>query len=403
MDATLPNVRHLLAVHEVAVCHRIKDAARQVHLSQPAVTQAVAKLERDLSEPLFDRRPEGMFATEAGKLFLHRVERALDLLKEGERQARRKSPDAGRRDFHRLTTATQLRALTAVAQTENFSHAARQIGVSQPAVHRAAKDLERLSGITFFEPVRRGVQLTPAAEAFSYYVRLAAAEMRQGRYEISALQGQDSTRIVVGSLPLSRPSLLPAAMDRLLRASEGRVQLHCVDAPYESLLRDLRFGDLDFLVGALRKDLPADDVVQEPLFEDRLYIVAGQGHPLTRHPRPSLEDTLNYPWIAPPKATPSGSYLFEILKIPQLPNTPVRVVASSLALLRGLMMRGDYLTIMSRRQVEIEVETGTIVTLPIDLQDSARAIGLTYRAGWEPTPTQTRFIDLIRDEGRNLQ
>ncbi|WP_373050891.1 LysR family transcriptional regulator, partial [Thalassovita aquimarina] len=298
---------------------------------------------------------------------------------------------------------TQLRALTAVAETENFSHAARQIGVSQPAVHRAAKDLERLSGITFFDPVRRGVQLTPAAEAFAYYVRLAAAEMRQGRYEISALQGQDSTRIVVGSLPLSRPSLLPAAMDRLLSGSEGRVQLHCVDAPYETLLRDLRFGELDFLVGALRKAAPAEDVVQEPLFEDRLYVVAGRGHPLTRQSRLSLEDTLSYPWIAPPKTTPSGSYLFEILKIPQLPNTPVRVVASSLALVRGLMMRGDYLTIMSRRQAEIEVETGTVVTLPIDLKDSARAIGLTYRAGWEPTPTQTRFMDLIRDEGQKWQ
>lgn len=403
MDATLPNVRHLQAVHEVAACNRIKDAARRVHLSQPAVTQAVAKLERDLSEPLFERRPEGMFATEAGKLFLRRVERALDLLKEGERQARRKSPEPGRRDFHRLTTATQLRALTAVAQTENFSHAARRIGVSQPAVHRAAKDLERLSGISFFEPVRRGVQLTPAAESFAYYVRLAAAEMRQARYEIGALQGRDSTRIVVGSLPLSRPALLPAAIDRMLKGSDGRVQLHCVDAPYETLLRDLRFGELDFIVGALRKELPADDVVQEPLFQDRLYIVAGQGHPLSRTSGLRLEDTLDYPWIAPPKATPSGSYLFEILKIPQLPNTPVRVVASSQALVRGLMMRGDYLTIMSQRQAEMELDTGSVVTLPIDLRDSARAIGLTYRAGWEPTPTQARFMDLIRDEGRQWQ
>ncbi|MDX1781255.1 MAG: LysR family transcriptional regulator, partial [Thalassovita sp.] len=307
MQVLLPNVRHLLAVHEVASCHRINEAAKRVHLSQPAVTQAVAKLERDLSESLFERRPGGMYATETGRLFLHRVDRALTLLKEGERQARRKAPEPGRRDFHRLTTATQLRALTAVAETENFSHAARRIGVSQPAVHRAAKDLERLSGITFFEPVRRGVQLTPSAEAFSHYVRLAAAELRQGQYEISALQGQDSTRIVVGSLPLARSSLLPAAMDRLLRGSEGRVQLHCVDAPYETLLRDLRFGELDFLVGALRPGLPAEDVVQEPLFDDRLYVVAARDHPLTRRSGLKLEDTLDFPWIAPPKPTPSGT------------------------------------------------------------------------------------------------
>ncbi|WP_323785805.1 LysR family transcriptional regulator [Thalassovita sp.] len=399
MQVTLPNVRHLQAVREVAGCHRINEAAKRVHLSQPAVTQAVAKLERAVNEPLFDRRPEGMFTTEAGRLFLHRVNRALDLLKEGERQARRKASQPGRRDFHRLTTSTQLRALTAVAQTENFSHAARQLGVSQPAVHRAAKDLERLSGMTFFEPVRRGVQLTPSADSFAYYVRLAAAEMRQGEYEISALQGRDSTQIVVGSLPLSRPAILPAAMDRLLRSTEGGVQLHCIDAPYETLLRDLRFGEVDFILGALRDPLPADDVVQEPLFEDRLYVVAGKDHPLTKRSGLTLEDTLSFSWIAPPKSTPSGSYLFESLKIPQLPNTPVRIVASSLALVRGLMMRGDYLTIMSRRQLEVEMEIGMLVTLPIDLKGSARSIGLTCRAGWDPTPTQTRFMDMIRQEG----
>ena len=67
------------------------------------------------------------------------------------------------------------------------------------------------------------------------------------------------------------------------------------------------------------------------------------------------------------------------------------------------MMRGDYLTIMSRRQLEVELETGLVVTLPVDLQDSTRVIGMTYRLGWEPTPTQTRFMDLIREEGRKWQ
>lgn len=399
MKFVFPNVRHLYAVQEVAAYHRINRAADRVHLSQPAVTQAVAKLEQALSAPLFDRRPEGMFATDAGELFLARVGRTLALLKEGERLARKKAsrPGApGRRDFHRLTTAVQLRALTAVAQTGNFSHAARQLGVSQPAVHRAAKDLERLSGLTFFEPVRRGVVLTPAAEAFAHHVRLANAEIRQGYYEVSEFLGRDSTRIAIGALPLSRTAILPAAIDQLLRETNGRLQLQCVDGVYGTLLRDLRFGDLDFLIGALRDPVPADDVVQEPLFDDALSVVAARGHPLAGKTGLTLQDTLAYPWIAPPLATPSGTYLFESLRIPQLPDTPVRIVASSLVLVRGLMMRGDYVTIMSRKQIEVEQAYGFLAPLPIDLSDSIRPIGLTYRANWRPTPTQSRFLDMIR-------
>ena len=136
-EFTLPNVRHLYAVQEVAESNRINVAADRVHLSQPAVTQAVGKLEQALAVRLFDRRPEGMYPTEVGELYLHRVTRALGYLKDGERQARKRAPKQGaqgRRDFHRLTTAVQLKALTAVARTGNFSHAARLLGVSQPAV-----------------------------------------------------------------------------------------------------------------------------------------------------------------------------------------------------------------------------------------------------------------------------
>ena len=399
MDFVFPNVRHLQAVQEVAAFHRINLAADAVPLSQPAVTQAVAKLEQALSARLFDRRPEGMFPTEVGEIFLSRVNRALDLLKDGERQARKKAPrpgPAGRRDFHRLTTAVQLRALTAVAQTGNFSHAARQLGVSQPAVHRAARDLERLSGLSFFEPVRRGVMLTPAAEAFAHSVRLANTEILQGQFEVGEYLGRDSTRIAVGSMPLSRTAILPNAIDQLLRETGGRLQLQCVDGPYSTLLRDLRFGDLDLLIGALRDPLPADDVVQEALFSDTLSVVAARDHPLAGRAGLTLEDTLAYPWIAPPLPTPSGTYLYESLKIPQLPDTPVRVVANSLVLVRGLMMRGDYVTIMSRKQIEVEQEYGILAPLPIALPESARPIGLTYRANWRPTPTQARFLDLIR-------
>ena len=401
MDPALPNIRHLYALHEVGQCKRINQAATRVHMSQPAVTQAVAKVERAFGEQMFDRRPDGLFPTDAGTLILKRVSRALTLLKEGERLARRKIGGVGRAGFHRLTTGTQLRALTAVAKTGNFSHAAQHLKISQPAVHRAARELERLADFPFYEPLRKGVGLSPAAEIFAQHVRLAVSEYRQAHYEISAFQGHDSTRIVVGSLPLARTSIVPQAIDQLLSEAKGTLQIQCESAPFDALLRDLRFGDVDVMVGALRDPPPAEDVVQECLFSDRLFVVAAHDHPLVGRKGISLEDTLEYPWIAPPKSTPSGTYLFESLRIPQLPDTPVRIVASSMVLIRGLMQRGQYVTVMSERQIEVERKSGFIAPLDIDLADSARDIGLTYRSGWTPTQTQARFLDLLRNAARN--
>ena len=398
MTLDFPNLRHLRAFMEVVEAGGISAAADRIHFSQPAVTQAIAGLEARLGTALLDRRPEGMFATDAGAVLLTRVSRMFDHLAAGAAEALRR---AGRRDgrpvpgFHTRATAAQLRALIAIRDAGTFSQAARLVGVSQPSIHRAGRDLEKLAGIKLFAAVRAGVELTPAAEAFARGVKLAEAEFGQGLDELSRLKGQDTTRIRVGSMPLSRTEILPAACDALLNHT-ATVQIRLVDAPYGELLRALRYGALDLLIGALRDPVPADDVVQEPLFDDLLAVMAGPAHPLAGKSGLSLDETLAYPWIAPPKTTPAGSYLFRTLGIAAAPTTPVRVVTSSMVLVRGMLMRGDYLTILSPRQAAVEIAQGVMVPLDIPLPGSARPIGLTTRAGWMPTPTQARFLDLVR-------
>ncbi|SIO03079.1 LysR family transcriptional regulator [Vannielia litorea] len=404
------NTRHLQAVVETARLRRVAMAADVVHLSQPAVTHAIAKIEKTLGAKLFDRRPDGMYCTPAGELFRIRAERVIGLLREGAAEAiRRASRDeksgnggASQRDFHGALTPVHLRTLLAMASAGNYSQAARALGVSQPSVHRAAKDLQRLAGIRFFESGRRGVALTLPGELLARQVRLASAELQQAVYEIAEAQGREATRITVGAMPLVRTSILPRAIDDVLNASPGAPQVRTVEGPYPDLLRALRFGELDFMIGAMRQPAPADDVVQEPLFDDALSVVVSRSHPLASRQETSLEDTLQFPWIAPPRETPAGSYLFETLKIPSLPGTPVKIVSSSLVLVRGLMMRGNYITIMSRRQIQLEEDLGVLTVLPVPLENNERSIGLTFRKGWRPTPAQDRLMTRLREIGAEL-
>lgn len=404
LQVEFPNIRHLRVFREVAACHSISQAAERVHLSQPAVTQATGKLETELGVRLFDRRRDGLFATEIGEIVLRRVQRVLAHLRNGARHALRTGGRAGARgfsNFDELLTAAQLRALAALSDTGSFSIAARNLGISQPTIHRSARNLESLSGLTLFTATANGIELTPAAEILARHTKLAYSEMRQALDEIGSFLGRDSTKFMLGSLPLPRTHVVPRAVDAMIR-STTHVQVHVIDGRYEELLRALRQGEMDCIIGALRDPAPADDVVQEPLFKDPLAIVARPGHPLAGKPSVSLQDTLAYPWVAPPKQTPAGSYLFGTLRIHELPATPVRVVSSSLVFLRGLLMQGDYLTIISRHQIQEEERQGLMVALPVTLKDSEREIGLTYRRDWQPTKTQARFIDFLREAGAEV-
>lgn len=58
-------------------------AAGKLHLTQPAVSAQLAKLEDDLGQPLFDRISKGLVLTEAGETFLPYARQALSGLEDG--------------------------------------------------------------------------------------------------------------------------------------------------------------------------------------------------------------------------------------------------------------------------------------------------------------------------------
>ncbi|MGI9451167.1 MAG: LysR family transcriptional regulator [Geminicoccaceae bacterium] len=248
------NLRHLRAFCEVARCQSISAASGHVHLSQPAITQALAKFEQTLSASLFVRKSNGMFLTDPGSLFFRRAERALDLIKTGARRAARsnsKRTPGAPSSFEHLLTSAQLGVLLPIAEAGNFSLAARTMGMSQPSLHRMARDLERLSGLILFDKTAQGIELTTAARTLMQFAELAFVKLNQGVEEINAWQGQDKARLAVGTLPLARSYILPTAINELTRLRPD-VQVSVIDGPYDDLLHGLRHGQLDVLIGALR-------------------------------------------------------------------------------------------------------------------------------------------------------
>src|SRR3546814_8316621 len=68
-----PNLRRLRAVGEVARSGSVRRAAQTLCLTQPTVTRAVQKLERDIGLPLFERAAGGMTCTPYGNAVSRRT------------------------------------------------------------------------------------------------------------------------------------------------------------------------------------------------------------------------------------------------------------------------------------------------------------------------------------------
>ncbi|GGB94794.1 transcriptional regulator [Marinobacterium zhoushanense] len=403
MQLVIPNLRHLRVFLEVADCRSISQAAPRVFLSQPAITQAIAKVEKMLGTELFERHTDGMYPTAAGKVWYNRIQRCIDYIEQGARDALRNSPartQSAQTNILPMLTTTQLRALIAVTEAENFSIASRNLGISQSSLHRAARELEQLLEVRLFEKTSTGISTTKAAKALARAAKLGFSEIHQGYFEISALQFREVGKIVVGSMPLARTSILPNVINRFAKEHPD-VGINIVDAPYNDLLHHLRHGDIDFLIGALRFPTPVDDIVQEQLLAPPLAIVARRGHPLEYEQNLDLKTLAQYPWVVPRSGAPTRTYFDTLFSENGIPIPTGLVETSSQILIRELLLGSDRLTLISSHQIEHERALGLLRVIPFALSHTRRPIGITMRRNWQATPTQKAFLDMLREAAQN--
>ena len=388
------NLRHLRAFVEVCRSGSVSTAAGRVFMSQPAVSQAVAKLESGLGFRLLTRGGRGMYPTDAGKLFLNRCERALSILQEGGRNARRRQREGASENFVEVVTSRQLRALIAVAQHGNYSIAARALGIAQPSLYRMARDLEDYTKLTLYSRSRQGIDLTPSGKALYRAAMLAFSELDRGIEEVSAAHGLEVASISIGSLPLARSTILSDALNALSE-KYPMVRIDVIDSPYKDLLFALRHGEIDLIIGALRAPDPAPDVVQKALFDDRLGIYCRAGHPLLgiAHPRPS--DLLRYPWVISRAGTPTRAYFDGYFNAHDLAAPQMITETGSLILVRRLLAGSDRLTMLSQNQAREDVDRGDLCRLQLPLDDKPRPIGITVRKGWSPTAIQSHLLEQL--------
>lgn len=173
----------------------------------------------------------------------------------------------------------QLRYFAAVATHENFSKAARQLYIAQPALSRSIRLLEEELGVRLFERHLRGATLTPEGRALldrADFLLRAADDIRRDLHDA---QAAPSGPVIIGMTP-NFAAMVGAELAHEVRQTYPRAQLRIVEA-YSPDLRDgLRKGSIDLAVLSGSGPHAREDLATESLFEDRLCVVGRAGDPL---------------------------------------------------------------------------------------------------------------------------
>lgn len=400
------NLRHLQAFTAVSVFGSVTQAAESLFRVPSAVTRAVGELEHCLGHALFERKSRGMLLNAYGAATGVRVGRMEQEFKAA-CQELAGVPGARKLDTWALLSAMfngrRLAMFSALAEMRHMPAVAAQFGVTQSALSALVRELEARTGCTLFTRSARGVAPTPAGEQVAFRCSRALAELRSIGSDLAALEGvvQGSVVVGIGPLPLSRTTVLPAALIALIE-KHPRVRVRTLERPYELLLAALRSGEVDVILGAMRQTDEVKGLIQEHLFDNRIVVVARAGHPLASAAQIDFQALRQSPWVLPQRQSPTRE-LMESFFAEQGEAMPLPVVETGdLALVRGLLLRSDMLAAVSAHQLQYELEAGTLVVIDFGLRTTQRKIGIIQRSSALPAPCTLALLDEVRTAAKAL-
>lgn len=168
-----------------------------------------------------------------------------------------------------------LRYFLAVAETGNFSRAARRVSVTQPTLSAGIAKLERELGARLFDRDRQRVALTPAGSRFLVRARRIAAEYEHALVELSEVT--DPTLLRLGVLNTIPTRLVEGwlAEHRALGSGEA---LEILDGSERDIAERLERGRIDMALTVVRPHHAR--FAPEVLARERYMMVLPPDHPL---------------------------------------------------------------------------------------------------------------------------
>ena len=188
---------------------------------------------------------------------------------------------------------TQLTHFLAVARAGNFTRAAEQLGLSQPALSRSIQKLEKTIGQPLFERQPRGVTLTEIGTFFMVRGNQIHELVDDTLAEVTEAGNRGRIRLAV--IPTIAPFLLPQVLRQFGRQHPD-VKIQVQEDTTQNIVRLCKHGEVDLALVALPITEKYLDV--EPLFEEELVLVVPKGHELENKKRIRLSDIQDFEFIS---------------------------------------------------------------------------------------------------------
>ena len=286
-----------------------------------------------------------------------------------------------------------LRTFMKVAELNNFTKAAAELGYSQSAVTVQMQQLETELGLPLFDRIGKNIKLTQYGTNFIEYAGkvIEAMEMAENfASDLSEMKGTIRFGIVDSILYACFIGIFPEFSRRC-----PNISLKVYVGSAREIETKIRANELD-LCYMLDYKVPRKEWVRVREEIEPIIFVASPKHPLASRESVSFEELIGCKLMLMPQGE-GYRYLFDDeLAKRNLYATPAVEISSTEAML-SLAESSDYVTMLPVFAAREHIRSGRLSKINVANCDMQQWSQLAYLKGKALTPQLQMFIDTLRE------
>jgi DNA-binding transcriptional LysR family regulator len=287
----------------------------------------------------------------------------------------------------------QLRYLVALAEEGNFTRAAANEHIAQPAMSQQIRRLEDELGLALVERTTRRVALTEAGEALVVRSRRILAELESADAELQALRGVHTGHVTIGAMHTMGPVDLSLVL-ALFRERHPDVRFTVREQTSEEMAEMLRVDELDLAFLSVTERVESRGLGLHQLVSEELVVLLPREHRLSRRAELRMAELDGESFIS----FREGARLRELLMAAGREagfEPQVTLESNESQRVRRLVSRGLGVAILPRSDAEGFGADVAVVSLT--KPSLRRDITIAWREGRRLSPAAAEFLDLASE------
>ena len=285
----------------------------------------------------------------------------------------------------------RLKVFDTVAKRLNFTKAANELNITQPAVTKHIKEIELNLNIKLFERNGTKIKLTKAGEILLKYTEEIFAIYQKMEFEIGQLQEKQKGTLRLGASTTIAQYVLPPILAEF-RKRFPEIQLSLVIQNSEKIEDLLANHKID--VGLIEAQIKNRTFHYFPFMKDEIVLVSRQKHSISTKNNIKLDDLKHIPLVF----REPGSGTLETIDLAlksnnlKLNELNIEIQLGSTESIKSYVLHSDALAFLSIHSILHELKNQTLTVIDIRNLDIEREFNFII-----PEGEQSKLVNLFID------